>query len=61
MTEKDYMTSRGNACSTEAEALEEAKRYSSKNSTDVKVYKAYKIVSPLTPNVQVSDYTLPVS
>lgn len=55
---KDYMTSRGYDYATEAEALASAKQYAAKNFDDVKVYKAYKIVSTTTPNVDVKDYVI---
>lgn len=56
----DYMTSRGMAFATEAEAISSASKYATKNYEDVKIYKAYKVVSTTTPNVAVADYT-PVS
>ena len=53
----DYMTSRGYSYETEAKAIAEAKKYTVKNYEDVKIYKAYKIVTATTPNVDVADYT----
>lgn len=58
---KDYMTSRGYAYATEAEAIADAKKYTAKNFDDVKIYKAYKLVSTATPNVDVADYSIPAT
>lgn len=57
MTNKDYMTVWGSFDNEEA-AIADAKKRAFKNGEDVKVYKAYKIVATLTPNVEVKDYVI---
>lgn len=57
MSTNDYMTSRGYGYETEAKAIAEAKKFTVKNYEDVKIYKAYKIVTATIPNVDVADYT----
>jgi len=55
---KNYMTSTGYAYETEAEAVDAAKKRCQKHAEDVLVYKAFKIVSTTTPNVEIKDLTV---
>jgi len=52
---ENYVIEGGYYYNTEDEAIDAAKKRVNKTSDDHKVYKAIKLVSPLTPNVQVTD------
>ena len=54
---ENYVVEGGYYYATEDEAIDAAKKRVNKTSDDHKVYKAIKLVSPLTPNVQVTDVT----
>lgn len=54
---ENYVVEGGYYFNTEDEAIDAAKKRVNKTSDDHKVYKAIKLVSPLTPNVQVTDVT----
>jgi len=54
---ENYVVEGGYYYNTEDEAIDAAKKRVNKTSDDHKVYKAIKLVSPLTPNVQVTDVT----
>lgn len=58
MAEKNFMTSAGYAYDTLDEALKSSSRRATKNGEDVKVYQAIKLVSPKTPEVDVTDIVL---
>jgi len=52
---ENYVVEGGYYFNTEDEAIDAAKKRVNKTSDDHKIYKAIKLVSPLTPNVQVTD------
>ena len=52
---ENYVVEGGYYYATEGEAIDAAKKRVNKTSDDHKIYKAIKLVSPLTPNVQVTD------
>ncbi len=54
---ENYMVEGGYYYDTEDEAIDAAKKRVNKTSDDHKIYKAIKLVSPLIPNVQVTDVT----
>lgn len=54
----DYVIQGGYYFETLDEAVREASRRAAKNSEDLKVYKAVKLVSPKAPEVDVKDIVL---
>ena len=50
-----YLVEGGYYYPTEDEAIDATKKRVNKTSDDYTIYKAIKLVSPLTPNVQVTD------